>query len=700
MLVFLFMRIATICLTALLVTECHRKHDDNGLPNRGAIKVRPPAELLAVASTGKERNPGSGPSSDKPSQDTTWSRGLSVGVNGPIPLIVVDQFGYRAGAKKVAVIRSPQRGYDSSVKFEPGLHYALVDKASGTSVKKGLPTAWHDGAIDPSSGDRAWWFDFSEVTRPGTYTVVDEDGGTRSVEFEIDDGIYRRVLKYAVRMFYYQRAGFAKTVATAGSDWADTASHLGAGQDSQAHSWLAKSDTSKVKDLHGGWFDAGDYNKYTSWTARTIIVLLRGYEQNPDAFGDDFEIAESGNGVPDVLDEVKWALDWLKRMQNGDGSVLCVQGLALGSPPSAATGPSYYGPATTAASLMSAAAFAYAAKLYTLRREPELMAFGAELAASAKRAWSWANANPNVFYYNNDEPRQPGSKGLASGQQEMDDAGRLLAKFEAAVYLYELTQEAGLRTYLESTYTHVISSSGPTQWDADRQELLLYLTKLPNVTPGVQSAISDRFVYNVRNNPDQLAMVEGGKDPYRAPIKDYEWGSNMSKATQARIYQLLAQYGPDSALRAKADGVAEEYIHYIHGVNPLGLVYLTNMKRVGAEHSAKTLFHSWFADGSARWDETTDSTPGPAPGYLVRGPNPHFSVDSCCTAAILTPSYHCYHSDAFSLCGLNYAPPLGQPNQKSYLQFNSGWPAGSWSITEPSTSYQAQYVRVLAKYVK
>jgi len=195
-------------------------------------------------------------------------------------------------------------------------------------------------------------------------------------------------------------------------------------------------------------------------------------------------------------------------------------------------------------------------------------------------------------------------------------------------------------------------------------------------------------------------MVEGETDPYRAPIKDYEWGSNMSKATQARIYQLLAQYGPDSALRAKADNAAEEYIHYIHGVNPLGLVYLTNMKRVGAEHSARTLFHSWFADGSARWDETTDSTPGPAPGYLVGGPNPHFSLDSCCTAAILSPSYHCYHSDAFSLCGLNYAPPLGQPNQKSYRQFNSGWPAGSWSITEPSTSYQAQYVRVLAKYVK
>ncbi len=103
---------------------------------------------------------------------------------------------------------------------------------------------------------------------------------------------------------------------------------------------MAKSDVSQIKDLHGGWFDAGDYNKYTSWTARAVIVLLRAYEENQNAFGDDSGIAESGNGIPDILDEVKWALDWLERMQNVDGSLLCVQGLDHASPPSVAPGPS------------------------------------------------------------------------------------------------------------------------------------------------------------------------------------------------------------------------------------------------------------------------------------------------------------------------------------------------------------------------
>jgi endoglucanase len=102
-------------------------------------------------------------------------------------------------------------------------------------------------------------------------------------------------------------------------------------------------------------------------TAHNVITLLRAYDENPDAFGDDSGIAESGNGIPDILDEVKWALDWLEPMQNVDGSLLCVQGLDHASPPSAATGPSYYGPATTAASLMGAAAFAYAAKIYSAR---------------------------------------------------------------------------------------------------------------------------------------------------------------------------------------------------------------------------------------------------------------------------------------------------------------------------------------------
>ncbi len=631
---------------------------------------------------------------DTPSSDTLWRQGLAVGVNGPIPLIVVDQFGYPTKASKFAVIRNPQAGYDSSVHFTPGKNYAVVEKSTGKIVKVGAPIPWNNGATDSVSGDKVWWFDFSDLTTPGTYTVVDVDKRIRSVEFEIDDGVYRSVLKHAMRMFFYQRAGFAKTAVTAGSAWTDSASHMAAGQDPQTHSWLNKTDASLVKDLHGGWFDAGDYNKYTSWTARDIVVLLRAYDENPDAFDDNSGIVESGNGVPDILDEVKWALDWLERMQNSDGSLLCVQGLAEGSPPSSATGPSYYGPATTAASLMGAAAFAYGAKIYSRRSEANLKAYGNDLAARAKQAWDWANANPAILYYNNDDSKQPGSSGLAAGQQEMDDAGRLFAKFEAAVYLHELTGQPSYKNFIESNYQSIVPKYGPTHWDKDREEALLYYTRLPGIAARVKSAILGNFIASITNNADQLPMVTGNKDPYRAPIKDYTWGSNHSKAAQARLYQLLAQYGGNQEVGLTATSVALEYLHYIHGVNPLGLVYLTNMRRAGAENSTITLYHSWFAHGTV-WERVTNTTPGPPPGYLVGGPNPEFSLDDCCASNAL----RCYKPATFFTCSRNYAPPLGQPAMKSYRQFNEGWPANSWEVTEPNAGYQATYIEALAPYV-
>jgi endoglucanase len=650
-----------------------------------------------VAAAGSSGSTSGRPSTDKPSTDTTWSQGLTSGGNGPIPFIVVDQFGYRTTATKVAVIRDPQTGYDSAVSFTPGTQYAVIDQATGAIVKQGAPTAWNGGATDDSSGDKAWWFDFSDVTTPGTYTIVDLDNDVRSVEFDIDDDVYRSPLKHAVRMYTYQRAGFAKSAATAGAEWADAASHLGAGQDSEAHAWTAKTDESQVRDLRGGWYDAGDYNKYTAWAAGTVITLLRAYEEHPTAFGDDWGITESGNGLPDFLDEVKWSLDWIVRMQNTDGSLLCILGLAGDSPPSATTGPSYYGPATTNATLMGAAVFAYASKIFGARPEADLQAYAADLSARAVQAWDWAEANPNVLFYNNDESRQPGSSGLGAGQQETDDAGRRFSRFQAAMYLYEMTGEAAYRTFVEANYNEIVASWGPTQWDMEPQDALLYYTRLSGVSSSVSSAILTQFVTNTTNNTDQLPMVTGNQDPYRAPMKDYGWGSNQIKMAQARLYQLLAEYGT-GATADTAASAAEEYVHYLHGVNPLGLVYLTNMQRAGAEHSAKTMFHGWFGD-QTRWDEVSDTTPGPAPGYLVGGPNPFFELDSCCTATS-GDAYQCYGAPEYSLCSQDWEPPMGQPAQKSYLQFNSGWPAGSWSVTEPSTGYQAKYVLVLAAYAR
>ena len=631
-----------------------------------------------------------------------WQADLTRGVNGPIPLIVVDQFGYPRLAPKFAIVRDPQIGYDSAVQFSPGTTYAVVETSTGRRVKTGSLQIWNNGAIHKASGDRAWWFDFSDVTTPGTYTIVDVDRGVRSASFEIDDGVYRHVLNHAMRMYYYQRAGMTKSEQHAGAGWSDAASHVGPGQDPESRSWIAKAEGSLVRDLRGGWFDAGDYNKYTSWTARSVIVLLRSFEENPISFGDDSDIPESGNGIPDILDEVKWALDWLKRMQNPDGAMLCVQGLEHASPPSAAAGPSYYGPPTTAASLMGAAVFAHASKFFSARPEAHLNSYGDDLLRRANRAWHWAAANPKVLYFNNDNEKQPGSGGLASGQQEMSDAERLFVKFEAAVYLYEMTGEARFKDFAEANYSSIVPNWGPDQWQTERQEALLYYAGLPGGSDEVKSAILKRFVTNVTTSTSQLPMVLAQKDAYRAPIAQFTWGSNQLIAAQGRLYQLLSRHSPGNAFAqiAAAKAAALDYLHYIHGVNPLGMVYLTNMSSAGAELSASTMFHHWFSHGSARWAKVDTDTPGPPPGYLVGGPNPSFAVDSCCSAGFGSSNFLCNWSTKYLRCRADYAPPLAQPAMKSYRDFNVGWPVNSWSVTEPSIGYQAKYVRLLAAYVR
>jgi endoglucanase len=171
-------------------------------------------------------------------------------------------------------------------------------------------------------------------------------------------------MREAFRTFFYQRAGFAKSAPQAGSGWTGMASHLGPGQDSEARLFSAPDDAPTARDLRGGSHDAGDYNQHTNWTADQCRTLLISCTENPDAWGDDFGIPESGNGVPDVQDEAKWALDWLLRMQGKDGSVLSVLGRGSVSPPAAAKGPSRYGPASTSATLSAAGTFAFAALVF------------------------------------------------------------------------------------------------------------------------------------------------------------------------------------------------------------------------------------------------------------------------------------------------------------------------------------------------
>lgn len=612
---------------------------------------------------------------------------------------MVDQFGYPTVGEKIAVLRSPQTGFDTATMFTPGVTIALVDAHSSQKLLEAAASPWNGGATDATSGDKAWWFDFSSVTTPGDYFVLDETQAVRSDVFRISDDVYRDVMAQAMRMYFYQRSGFAKTAQYAGAGWVDGASFTGPLQDLQCSEYDKADAAATEKDLHGGWFDAGDLNRYTNWGASDVVQLLRAYRETPGAFLDDYNIPESGNGVPDLLDEVQWELDWLVRMQNADGSLLTVIGEPSASPPSAATGPCLYGTPSTSAAFSGAAVFALASMVYGAVNPTTFGAMATDLASRAQSAWTWGMANPNIKFHNNDQAS--GTQGLAAGDQEVVGTGAsaadyayaiLMKQLMAAVYLFQLTGDPQYQAFFDANYAQAKMVSGyyAGPFAVEEQDTLLEYTRTKNATSSVVQDIQSKYQGDV-DSSSGLGTIRQNSDPYMAYLSpaNYTWGSNSVKASQGIVFYDLASYGIDPAAKADAIRAASRYVHYLHGANPLSLVYLSNMGDHGAAKSVTRFYHSWFAHGSALWDAVGVSTYGPPPGYLTGGPNPSYAWDGCCP------------SNCGTSCGAApLSPPSGQPAAKSYLDFNDSWPLDSWQVTEPDDGYQAAYVRLLAKFVQ
>ncbi|MFC2090795.1 glycoside hydrolase family 9 protein [Bacteroidota bacterium] len=537
---------------------------------------------------------------------------------------------------------------------------------------------------------QVWHFDFSDVRATGTYFILDEERGQRSYEFVIAPNVYNEVLKQAVRTFFYQRAGFAKEAQYAGEEWADGASHVGPLQDLNCRSFFTQDDPSSERDVSGGWYDAGDFNKYTSWTANYVVDFMKAYLANPEAFGDDYNIPESGNGIPDFLDEAKWGIDHLLRLQLEDGSVLSIVGESHGSPPSAATGASYYGKVNTSGTLNFCAAMALSSKVF---RELGDISYSDTLLSRALKAWDWCIDNPRVLFNNNDGSYN--SSGLGAGQMETNDYGRLMAKLESAVFLFEVTGDTKYRDFFDANYEdcNMMQWNWAFPFQLTNQEVLLHYITLEGASQSVADDI--RLVYSntIRTAEDNLPAITGIRDPYYAHLQDYVWGSNSTKSAQGVMYLDMIHYDIDRSDTTTFMDAGLHYINYIHGVNPLSFVYLSNMYKYGAERGVNEFYHSWFANGSSKWDRVGTSLYGPAPGYLPGGANPHYDWDGCCPSG-------CGSTYNNSLCNSEpIYPPKGQPEQKSYRDFNNSWPLNSWSVTENSCGYQITYIRLLSNYV-
>ncbi len=581
--------------------------------------------------------------------------------------IMVDQFGYRPGDDKVAVLVDPQSGFNSSDSYIPGSTLQVRRVSDDAIIFTGSPVAWNGGATQTTSGDRGWWFDFSSVTAEGEYYIYDVQRNLKSYDFKIAEDVYKDVLKAAIKTFYYQRLGTPHLAQHAGSEFADGAAFLGPNQDTECRNVFDRNNPATTRDLSGGWMDAGDYNKYVTFTAQPINELLTAYEENSEIFTDDYNIPESGNGIPDIIDEVMWELNWLKKMQESDGGVLLKMGFPSSGgggthslPPSTNTAYRYYLPKCSSSTIITALNFAHAS--LTLSNFPSLQSYAEDLKNRAISAWNWYHANPKNANADNGE--------IEAGDADVSLEGQAQAATVAAAYLFAITNNETYHTYFKNNYTTTYSF-GDDYWGmyiGEQADALMFYTTLPNADPAVKTAILNRRNASVHD----YSFVDN-QDLYRSYVPDwaYHWGGLQVRARFSATmfdfqkYDLNTSNWPDYYKRA------QNILHYFHGVNPFAFVYLTNMEDYGADSSITQIYHSWFFDGT-QWDYAP-------PGYLPGGPSTQYSGTS--------------------------TPPRGQPMQKMYRDWNGvawEWPNNvdaSWEISENAIYYQAGYIKMLAKFV-
>ena len=598
-----------------------------------------------------------------------------------VPFIKVDHFGYKPNSKKIAILSNPITGYNNSSSYTAGSTIELREAYTHQTVFTGSPVVWDNGNTHIPSGDQVWHFDFSTVTTPGNYYI--SDGSTHSEVFQINENIYHDILDVALKTFYYQRCGISKDSTYAGIGYSDLLCHANDLNCIYINDTL---NTSLYKDMSGGWHDAGDYNKYVNYTDNTLFDMLLAFEYNQEAWGDAIGIPESGNGIPDIIDEISYELQWLQKMQDNDGGLFCmvgVKGYASASPPSSDIAQRYYGPKTTSATLSAAGIFALSAIQFKKINNSSLLSFADQLEIDAESAWSWADSNPSVVYHNTT---------IGSSDQEVDAYTTNMKKLAAAVYLYDLTGKMVYKNYVESNYTNslMLQSSFVYPFENEIQLALMYYAHLPGIDNTVSIDIINAFKLSMDTDPDNIPAMTNKLNPYYAHIKtaNIGWGSNRTMANMGELYYTYRHYHLDQSISDQLRDYTDGFVHYIHGANPIGKSFLTNMFDYGSDISCNSMYHGWFVDGSSLWDDVFKSTYGPPPGFITGGVNPYWHLDNCCNTTCMG-NVNC----------TTLVPPSSQPPYKSYLDWNTTWPQNSWEITEPSIGYQASYLFLLSSLV-
>jgi endoglucanase len=501
--------------------------------------------------------------------------------------IRLSQIGFLPTAPKTAVIVGAS-----------GSTFAVVAER-GDTVLRGTLSAPRSWALSGEEGIRR--ADFTRLTRPGRYRLVVPGAGAPAV-FDIGTVHLRDVARATLKGFYYQRSGVPIEARYAGK-WARAEGHPDTAVLVHPSAASASRPAGTKISSPRGWYDAGDYNKYVVNSGISTYTLLLLAEQYPEyAVALRTDIPESGNALPDVLDEALFNVRWMLSMQDpADGGVyhkLTNAEFDAFEAPRVATAPRYVVQKSTAATLDFAAVMAQASRL--ARRHPrELPGLADTLSRAALAAWRWARQHPDSIYDQNrlNAATTPHVNTGAYGDRDLDDERRW-----AAAELYLATRQDSFLVAeppLEPAFASV--PSWPDVGTLALVSLAEHRRELPAMVDG--AAIVDKLVElarSLRAVADSNAYgVAMGKR------QDFVWGSNAVAANQGLVLvQAYRLTGDTSFLRAALGN-----LDYIMGRNPTGYSLVTGV-------GTKTPMHPHHRLSAS------DTVVAPVPGLLAGGPNP------------------------------------------------------------------------------
>jgi endoglucanase len=466
--------------------------------------------------------------------------------------IKVDQVGYPMDGPKVALI--------GVATGSPAQSFELRQTSNDAVVWKGNPSP---PVFDSDTGDQVQAADFSSFHKAGTY-YVDVPGVGRSWNFALGKNVFQRAYYMAMRGFYGQRCGTAVDMGPEFPGYSHPACHL----HGEFH---ASSGVSGPRDNPGGWHDAGDYGRYMVNSGISTGTLLWAWEiYGRQLKAISLKIPESGNGTPDILNEARWNLEWMLKMQDSDGGAWHKQtsehfsGFVAPQDdhlPSEVIGTGSAPFKSTCATADLASVGAIAARVY----KPYDAKFAARALEAARQAFAWTEKNPNVIFRN--------PKGVSTGQY--GDSNCSDERLWAAAELYRTTGEKAYSDYFLANYAAFLPKldSPPAESWNQVAPMGMWTYALARRVHTDKAAVDAIRQHTLAAAQAVVTRTHGSAYFSSMKTSDYVWGSNGIAAGYGMYLLIANQFAPNHEFVE----TARDNLHYILGRNTFSLSWVTQL---------------------------------------------------------------------------------------------------------------------------